>query len=95
MIFANFQFRHRADCKARFFNRQSHAKKTDNSKSHAIIFIRFRNCYIGSAIYQFKKFSKGEFMNKLTAKARITEVDGLSDSIIRIFGADTKAQEPS
>lgn len=32
-------------------------------------------------------------MNKLNAKARITEVDGLSDSIIRIFGADTKAQE--
>lgn len=32
-------------------------------------------------------------MNKLTAKARITEVDGLSDSVIRIFGADTKAQE--
>ena len=32
-------------------------------------------------------------MNKLTARARITEVDGLSDSIIRIFGADTKAQE--
>lgn len=31
-------------------------------------------------------------MNKLNAKARITEVDGLSDSIIRIFGADTKAQ---
>lgn len=32
-------------------------------------------------------------MNKLNAKARITEVDGLSDSIIRIFGADSKAQE--
>ena len=32
-------------------------------------------------------------MNKLTARARITEVDGFSDSIIRIFGADTKAQE--
>ena len=32
-------------------------------------------------------------MNKLTARARITEVDGLSDSIIRIFGADSKAQE--
>ena len=31
-------------------------------------------------------------MNKLNAKARITEVDGFSDSIIRIFGADTKAQ---
>ena len=31
-------------------------------------------------------------MNKLTARARITEVDGLSDSIIRIFGADAKAQ---
>lgn len=31
-------------------------------------------------------------MNKLNAKARITEVDGLSDSIIRIFGADEKAQ---
>ncbi len=31
-------------------------------------------------------------MNKLNAKARITEVDGLSDSIIRIFGADSKAQ---
>ncbi|WP_296024939.1 DUF6261 family protein [uncultured Treponema sp.] len=32
-------------------------------------------------------------MNKLTARARITEVDGFSDSIIRIFGADSKAQE--
>jgi len=32
-------------------------------------------------------------MNKLNAKARITEVDGFSDSIIRIFGADAKAQE--
>ena len=32
-------------------------------------------------------------MNKLNAKARITEVDGLSDSVIRIFGADSKAQE--
>ncbi len=32
-------------------------------------------------------------MNKLNAKARITEVDGLSDSVIRIFGADAKAQE--
>ena len=31
-------------------------------------------------------------MNKLNAKARITEVDGLSDSVIRIFGADSKAQ---
>lgn len=32
-------------------------------------------------------------MNKVKSTARITEVDGLSDSIIRIFGADTKAQE--
>ena len=31
-------------------------------------------------------------MNKLNAKARITEVDGLSDSVIRIFNADTNAQ---
>ena len=32
-------------------------------------------------------------MNKVKSTIRITEVDGLSDSIIRIFGADTKAQE--
>lgn len=32
-------------------------------------------------------------MNKVKSTARITEVDGLSDSVIRIFGADTKAQE--
>lgn len=32
-------------------------------------------------------------MNRLNAKARITEVDGLSDSIVRIFGADLQAQE--
>ena len=32
-------------------------------------------------------------MNKLTARARITEVDGLSDSIIRIFGADSRRDE--
>lgn len=32
-------------------------------------------------------------MNKLNAKARITEVDGFSDAVIRIFGADAKAQE--
>ena len=32
-------------------------------------------------------------MNKLTARARITEVDGFSDAVIRIFSADTKAQE--
>ena len=31
-------------------------------------------------------------MNKLNAKARITEVDGLSDSVISIFNADTNAQ---
>ena len=34
-----------------------------------------------------------EKMNKVKSTIRITEVDGLSDSIIRIFGADTKAQE--
>ena len=32
-------------------------------------------------------------MNKVKSTARITEVDGLSDSVIRIFNADTKAQE--
>jgi len=32
-------------------------------------------------------------MNKLTARARITEVDGFSDAVIRIFSADSKAQE--
>ena len=32
-------------------------------------------------------------MNKLTARARITEVDGFSDAVIRIFSADAKAQE--
>ena len=31
-------------------------------------------------------------MNKVKSTIRITEVDGLSDSIIRIFGADAKAQ---
>lgn len=31
-------------------------------------------------------------MNKVKSTIRITEVDGLSDSIIRIFGADSKAQ---
>lgn len=34
-------------------------------------------------------------MNKLNAKARITEVDGLSDSLVRIFSSDSKAQEDS
>lgn len=34
-----------------------------------------------------------EKMNKVKSTIRITEVDGLSDSIIRIFGADSKAQE--
>ena len=32
-------------------------------------------------------------MNKVKSTIRITEVDGLSDSVIRIFGADSKAQE--
>lgn len=32
-------------------------------------------------------------MNKVKSTIRITEVDGFSDSIIRIFGADSKAQE--
>lgn len=32
-------------------------------------------------------------MNKLNAKARITEVDGLSDTVVRIFNADLQAQE--
>ena len=34
-----------------------------------------------------------EKMNKVKSTIRITEVDGLSDSVIRIFGADSKAQE--
>ena len=33
-----------------------------------------------------------QFMNKLKTAIRNAEVDGLSDSIIRNFKADTKAQ---
>lgn len=43
--------------------------------------------------HKFKKFQKEEFiMNKLNAKARVSEVDGFSDTLVRLYKADSAAQ---
>lgn len=42
--------------------------------------------------HKFKKFQKEELMNKLNAKARVSEVDGFSDTLVRLYKADSSAQ---
>lgn len=42
--------------------------------------------------HKFKKFQKEELMNKLNKSARVSEVDGFSDTLVRLYKADSAAQ---